>query len=175
VSLPPPLPPSNPYAAPVARVEDFQEGQLVLADRAIRFVAKLVDGLVFGVIAIVAIVAAIALPALEGNDQAQTAVGIACIVVGVAGFVSIVVYNLILLNRSGQTIGKRMLNIRILRSDGSHCELLRIIFARWLPVTLLGAIPLLGYIVQLVDPLMIFRSDQRCLHDLIADTIVVKA
>jgi uncharacterized RDD family membrane protein YckC len=40
-------------------------------------------------------------------------------------------------------------------------------------VSLLGAIPYVGWLVSLVDPLLIFGKDRRCLHDLIADTIVV--
>jgi uncharacterized RDD family membrane protein YckC len=102
----------------------------------------------------------------------------------IAGFVGllfvvvlivVIVINFVLLYRNGQTIGKRMMNIKVVRFDGSRCALSRFIFARWLPVALMGAIPLIGYAVSLVDPLMIFRGDHRCLHDLIADTIVVKA
>lgn len=175
MSLPPPLPPTNPYAAPAARLDDYRGSQLEFADRGIRLVAKIVDGLAFGLIAVIAIVAAIVLPELDGNSQAQGIVGIALLVIGIAAFVGLLVYNLLMLQRYGQTIGKRMFNIRIVRTDGSPCDLVRIIFARWLPVTLLGAIPLFGSIIGLVDPLMIFRNDQRCMHDLIADTIVVKA
>jgi uncharacterized RDD family membrane protein YckC len=68
-----------------------------------------------------------------------------------------------------------MLGIRVVRRDGSHCGLARIFFARYLPVTLLGAVPFVGGLVSLVDALLIFRDDRRCLHDEIADTIVVKA
>ncbi len=173
MSLPPPLPPTNPYAAPAARVVDYQEGQWVLADRGIRLVAKIVDSLIFGLVPGIAIGAAIALPAMS-EKQSQGIVAVVFALIGIAAFLFVVIYNMLLLHRHGQTIGKRLFNIRILRSDGSHCDLLRVIFARWLPVTLLGFIPLIGYVVSLVDPLMIFGNDQRCWHDLLADTIVVK-
>ena len=84
------------------------------------------------------------------------------------------VVNGVLLHKYGQTIAKRMFKIKIVRSDGSRCGLTRVIFARWLPVSLLGAIPYIGIIVSLVNPLLIFRDDYRCLHDHIADTVVVK-
>jgi uncharacterized RDD family membrane protein YckC len=34
-------------------------------------------------------------------------------------------------------------------------------------------IPVVGRLINLVDPLLIFGKERRCLHDLIADTIVV--
>ena len=70
-------------------------------------------------------------------------------------------------------ICKRALDIAIVRTDGSRMGLLRYIFIRVLPVGLLGAIPYVGWLVSLIDPLLIFGKDRRCLHDLIADTIVV--
>ena len=36
-------------------------------------------------------------------------------------------------------------------------------------------VPFVGGLVSLVDALLIFRDDRRCLHDEIADTIVVTA
>ena len=88
---------------------------------------------------------------------------------------AVVVVNLVLLSRNGQTIAKRMFGIKVLRTDGSPCSVLRIIFMRWLPVTLLGMLPIIGYASGLIDALMIFGQQQRCLHDLIADTMVVQA
>ena len=61
------------------------------------------------------------------------------------------------------------------RSSGEPATLGRIFLLRFLPVTLLGAVPLLGNVLTLVDILLIFRDSQKCLHDQFADTIVVKA
>lgn len=172
---PPPLPPVNPYAAPTARVSDVVTQEQELADRGTRFAAAIVDGLLYGG---VAILMAILLPLMVGkNVDANTRSTIAGIVglVFVAGFLTLIIINCVLLHRHGQTIAKRLFRIKIVRSDGSRCGLARVIFLRALPVTLLGAIPLVGYIVSLLDPLLIFREDYRCLHDHIADTIVVKA
>jgi len=72
-------------------------------------------------------------------------------------------------------VGKRALGIRIVRSSGERASLGRIFALRYLPVTLLGAIPYLGPVFSLVDILLIFRDSRQCLHDQIADTIVVKA
>jgi uncharacterized RDD family membrane protein YckC len=43
-----------------------------------------------------------------------------------------------------------------------------------LPMGILGAIPGLGALLSLVNVLMIFGQEQRCLHDLFANTIVVQ-
>jgi uncharacterized RDD family membrane protein YckC len=91
----------------------------------------------------------------------------------------IFVINLIWLYRYGQTIGKRMLSIKIVRSDGSRASLKRIMFLRLLPLSLLSwlldiiEISVLADVLIWVDPLFIFRKDRRCLHDIIADTIVI--
>jgi uncharacterized RDD family membrane protein YckC len=173
MSVPPPLPAHDPYAAPTAVVADPVQGEIVLADRGVRLVAAIVDGLIY--FALLMAVAVLLPMAVEGGGGGGETIAMVVGAAATLGFIAVAVVNILWLHRYGQTIGKRLLGIRIVRGDGSHCSVLRVIFARWLPVGLLGAIPLLGYIVTLVDPLMIFRSDYRCLHDLIADTLVVKA
>ena len=95
---------------------------------------------------------------------------------GLIGFglvIGVFVYNCILLSRNGQTIGKRTLNIKIVRSNGEAVTLSRVIFLRWLPVALMGAIPIIGRFIGLADSLVIFGNEKRCIHDYIADTIVI--
>ena len=80
-----------------------------------------------------------------------------------------------LLHTRGQTIGKMAMKIRIVRSDGSRASLLRLAGVRYFANSLLAVIPFVGWIYGLVDALFIFRDSHKCLHDNIADTIVVKA
>jgi uncharacterized RDD family membrane protein YckC len=61
------------------------------------------------------------------------------------------------------------------RADGSRASLARIFGRRNFVNGLPGSLPFLGYLYQLVDCLMIFGEKQQCIHDMIADTIVVKA
>lgn len=174
MSTPPPLPAHNPYAAPQARLEDAAVAELVLAGRGTRLAAAIVDGLMAGGLGIVAAIAIPAIMPANGGDPNPVLLGVVLLLV-VGGMLALLIVNLLWLHRYGQTIAKRMLGIKVVRTDGGHCDLGRIIVARWLPVTLLGAIPLLGPAVSLTDALFIFRDDRRCLHDLIADTIVVVA
>jgi uncharacterized RDD family membrane protein YckC len=73
--------------------------------------------------------------------------------------------------RNGQTIAKKMLGIKVVRSDGSKASLGRIWWLRNFVNGLLGIIPL----YSLIDALFIFGEQRQCLHDKIADTIVVRA
>jgi len=173
---PPPVPSSNPYATPIARVDDIAHaGQLELADRGVRLAAHLVDGFIISIpMLIVAGIVWLIMGPRTGQEPSTAFLATLGIVVCLMGLIALII-NWTLLHRYGQTIAKRMFKIKVVRVDGSRCELWRFILLRAIPVGFLAAIPFLGYIVQLVDPLMIFRDDRRCLHDLIADTIVVKA
>jgi len=160
----------NPYSAPGARLLEMSQPQGELADRATRLGANLLDGL-FYLIAMIPLFIGAAASGPDGNGALMAA----CLTIGLLALGGLLVWNLRLLHTDGQTVAKRLLGIRILRSDGSRCTLLRIFFARALPVSVLGAIPLVGPLISLTDALMIFRDNRRCLHDEIADTIVVKA
>jgi len=85
------------------------------------------------------------------------------------------IYNIVLVYRYGQTWGKKMMGIRMVRKDGSRMSFARFFWLRGLVYGLCAAIPFVGWIVRLVDKLMIFREGHQCFHDVIADTIVVTA
>jgi len=160
--------PYQPPSTPI--IESFGEDKENLAGRWIRLLANLVDGFIF-LIPMIAL--SFIIPFIESRNDLGifVAIGIALIIFVVA----IVVINLILLYKNGQTMGKRLLSIKIVRTDGSHVGLLRIIFLRFLPTGILSGIPFIGYLFALLDPLLIFQKSRRCLHDLIADTIVIDA
>jgi uncharacterized RDD family membrane protein YckC len=96
---------------------------------------------------------------------------------GISGLliVGLFIYTAVLVHRNGQTIAKKLLNIKVVRTDGSKAGLGRIFWLRNVVIVVLSVIPVLGVLVSLVDPLFIFRDNRRCLHDLIADTKVVRA
>mgnify|MGYP002787798774 FL=1 len=75
----------------------------------------------------------------------------------------------------GWTIGKRLVGIRIVRTDGSRASPARLFWLRMFPLAFGLVIPFVGWLVLLIDALFIFGAAQRCLHDLAADTIVVTA
>ena len=79
------------------------------------------------------------------------------------------------LHAFGGTLGKKIMGLRIVRTDGSRAGFVRLFFGRGAAAVLPALIPLLGGLYALVDLLLIFRESRQCLHDQIADTIVVTA
>ena len=164
----------NPYQAPSAHVEDVNDNEdSELAERGTRLGAVILDSLIFLVPGLFAIIPAML--SMRGNAAEAMGIGATIAVsVGVLGMLVVLVIDLVMLHRSGQTIGKRMLNVKIIRSDGSRAGLTRIFFLRMLVPGLIGGIPFVGFIFTIVDPLFIFQESRRCVHDLIADTVVIK-
>ncbi|MBB5192914.1 putative RDD family membrane protein YckC [Silvimonas terrae] len=166
----------NPYQAPVASLELGVEESGELATRGQRFKAVLVDLLTF---VGCGLIAGIGVP-LQKNGS--TMAGTLFVSLAVLAGVAILIYNLVLMSRNGQTIGKRSIGIRIVRQNGDDCGALRIIFMRALPIALLAGLANIvthtqgaGQLVNLIDVLLIFRASHLCLHDNIADTMVVVA
>ena len=79
------------------------------------------------------------------------------------------------LHAFGGTLGKKLLGLRIVRTDGSRAGFVRLFFGRAGVAVVPAFVPLLGSLWALVDMLVIFRESRQCLHDQIADTIVVTA
>lgn len=73
----------------------------------------------------------------------------------------------------GQTIGKGIMELRIVRKNGTPAERSHIILKRILPLQLIAQLPILGGIFAFVDALCIFRSRHNTIHDDIAETKVI--
>ena len=170
---------ANPYAAPAAVVDDVAAWDAYdlenrKAGRGKRLGAVLLDGVV-NLIWMLPVFwgASMAADVKQGLKPAAPMVGL--MLLGLALLIGVFVINCIMIHRSGQTIGKRALDIAIVRTDGNRVGLARYIFLRVVPIVLISLIPFVGGLINLVDPLLIFGKERRCLHDLIADTIVVDA
>ena len=136
---------------------DGPVSDLLLAGRGTRFVAKVIDiaALIFLVVLVVFFLA-----------LSDTLLVIAMLVLLAYPIVQVV-----LLMQYGQTIGKRLVGIRIvMASTGENGGFVpNVLLRAWLNF-IISIIPLYG----LVDVLFIFREDRRCIHDLIAGTRVVR-
>jgi uncharacterized RDD family membrane protein YckC len=195
--------PADPYAPPGSDVnagvtEGFGEAALP-AERGTRFLAALIDFVIVCVpsVPMMAMGAYIAwhmaaqfrqqplrpedLAILKPENMAllTTAMGVGFLVL-----LAVIVYQWVLISRSGQTIGKRATGIRIVRLDGTPVSfgtgvvlrnwVLKLIAAILSSPVLLPVLPYLGTALLIVDWLFVFREDRRCIHDHIAGTRVVR-
>jgi uncharacterized RDD family membrane protein YckC len=159
---------ANPFAPPQAEVRDVATGP-TLGGRGTRLVAAIVDGLLQG--AVFWGVAKLLPINLFAADAGFAGLAVT-VVLGMAIFLVLQGW---LLVRDGQTIGKKLLGLRIVRSDGSRASGVRLIVQRYGVSFVIAMIPAVGALYSLVDSLLIFRESRKCLHDNIADTIVVTA
>lgn len=78
-----------------------------------------------------------------------------------------------LLATAGQTLGKKMLFMRIVTDDGQLPGFIRAVLVRNWVRGFLCAIPFFGGVFGLLDVLFIFSGSRKCLHDHLAGTRVV--
>lgn len=150
---------------------DNRSCEVQLAKKSTRLLAAMIDLIVF--------TASFTLPFILaswiGGDISSTLktssgmVGVTAVV-----FLLVAPVQLYLLSKHGQTIGKRVIGIKIVREvDNGLPGLVKVCLLRSLVPNLLYGIPYAGAVIWLADMLFIFRDDRRCLHDLIAQTKVV--
>lgn len=165
---------TNPYAPPQAAVLDVDEPRTSTtpADRATRLGAIILDSIIFMGMVYLPLLLTIGL-ATSRRDVSDTAntIAIVGVVLAAAGLVAWSWLTIVYVNRNGQSIAKKITGIKVVRSDGSPAALGRIFWLRNIVNGLLGLIPLYA----VIDALFIFAESRQCLHDKIADTIVVKA
>jgi uncharacterized RDD family membrane protein YckC len=138
----------------------------------IRFVAYMIDGAILSVAAGVAIGVLLSCMAIFGADMADdTVLGIA-VIVGVLLMLPLGWLYEALLTSSprGATFGKRAIGARIVRADGTRLSFGRATARYFLKVIVTPLVPFaIGYL------LAAFTSGKRALHDLMAETLVIKA
>lgn len=166
---------TNPYAPPQAVVLDVADpaAGIELADRSTRLGASILDGLILGLMVYLPIVVGALFDGMAPGDGTGgippgLAIGLALAAVGFGVWLWITIK---FLKANGQSIGKKAVHIKIVRRDGSEVSLARVIWLRNGVNVILGILPFYGFI----DALFIFGNARRCVHDHLADTIVIKA
>ncbi|HIC35962.1 MAG TPA: RDD family protein [Gammaproteobacteria bacterium] len=143
-----------------------------LAGRGRRLGAYLIDSIIAGIV--LAVVAYLNL-GISFADITRDPMTQQMPIAGSIGFLVIfMAINSYLLVTKGQTLGKRMLGIRIVDAvSNGAATAVKLLGLRYVLVLLVMAIPMIGQALGLIDVLFIFRSDRRCVHDLLAGTKVV--
>jgi uncharacterized RDD family membrane protein YckC len=166
----------NPYAPPQATVQDVRDPDTAFdaAGRGARLAAAILDGVIISALIYVPLGIGVSMngrPLLVNAHLNYLAVAGPGTWLPLLGLVAWSWMTIVFVSRNGQSIAKKILGIKVVRSDGSKASLGRIFLLRNVVNTLLGLIPLYG----IVDLLLIFGEARQCSHDKIADTIVVKA
>ena len=180
---PAPIDDRNPYAAPATvRVSRRRERatQAQLAERSTRLGAFLINGVLTALATIPGIVlGSLLFPDVlsQALDESDPASVLTWMLLVYSGVILLCLFQAYLLTRDGQSIGKKLLRIRIVRRDGQPAGFGRVVLARevvnFLISFMFGCVPLVGLAYVLIDALFIFGRERRCLHDLIAGTKVV--
>jgi uncharacterized RDD family membrane protein YckC len=133
-----------------------------LAGRGQRFAAALLDQTVT-----VGVPIAVAAAGYTMGERAFGVLGSFAALLLIAALLA----HILLLSTNGQTVGKWMLNLQIVKaSTGEIPDPVSAIVIRFIVAQMLVAIV---PFYTVIDLLLIFRDDRRCVHDLIAGTEVV--
>ena len=173
-------PPARP-AAPVMPVVEIQS-----AHRSLRLLAALIDGILKTVCYLPISIPLSRLMFEQARNGAQptfvemsrmvAAVFDANVAQALPLLALLLVVQLGLLTRRGQSAGKLLTGLRIVRcADESTAGFVHAFLLRGTVPFMIEQIPVLGLFFWIVDSCFIFRPDQRCLHDLLAGTKVVPA
>lgn len=142
-----------------------------IATRSQRFLASSIDAVPMFVCMMIVIIA-LCIGGASGDDSTTLIAFVVSLLVISPIAIAVIGINCYLVAKSGQTIGKKLCGIKMVRTDGSPLSVARWFFLRSAACSMLSSWT--SGTFGLVDSLFIFRDDNKCLHDMIADTIVVK-
>lgn len=149
-----------------------EENTLYLATRLQRFFASIIDAILIALITM-PLTFFIFGSGIIKNISAVEAIVVTTLI-SMVGVLFFLLINYKYLLNDGQTIGKKVLKIKILNKEGEEAtkqELLK----RYGLYFGIGFLPILGGILSLVNVLFIFGKEKKCGHDYFAKTIVVEA
>ncbi|MGE5473876.1 MAG: RDD family protein [Ignavibacteriales bacterium] len=144
----------------------FQEeqknlNQHELAERWIRLLAKVIDKVLIILIGLLSV-------AIGSFDKS----GNLMLILILIGLLGLLIYQAYLLTVSGQTIGKKMMQIKIVtvKTEENGGFETNFVVRAVVNYFIAAIVPLYG----IIDILFIFSSERRCVHDRLAGTKVIK-
>ncbi len=170
----------GPQPVPGAGADVAAGGAQNLAEPIMRIGARVIDYVLwFFVLFIMALIFVGSIVA-TGNDDVSF---VASFFAGVVGVALITAYETLLVGTRGQTLGKMLLGVKVVRMDGSPPDM-KDAFMRIMPYTVLGVlgaiIPffpgIISVVVALVSLVFLFTDPNRqTVWDKVAKTLVVPA
>lgn len=180
----------NPYSAP--RSVSGRGGKLLqqysprdgaggiarreLAGVGSRILGAIVDGLFYSVFSIIGGVIALVMLGLDGMQEPAMRDLMAFAAISSLLVLIPVVINAVLISKSGQSLGKKLVGTRIIdEQSGIPVGVVQGFLLRSIVFQALLVIPLIGSVIGIVDIIFLFMEGHQTLHDKLAKTIVVKA
>lgn len=160
---------NNVFEAPESDLTIDEEFNREKADRLPRLGAVLIDTVI---IIVLAVPIALFIQVFSGGIYLDSY--LEEVLYGVLSVFVFAIINYKLLVTNGQTIGKKVLKIRIVDEQSGKLASGNALIARYSFYFLVVYIPFIGWLISLVNALFIFGDEKKCIHDKIARTIVVK-
>lgn len=167
---------SNPFSSPASDSGAHDTDDAPLADLGSRFFAKLIDNALVFIPIVLAGVLSVPFAGEPGEDPPPAVLlfmGLALLVVFV-----LQIYQWIQIASVGQSIGKSLLGIKIVKVDGSPVDFISGVLIRiWVPNFAMGVLNqcCMGWVIVLADAIPALQPDRRAIHDHLAGTKVVVA
>ena len=137
-----------------------------------RLLAMIIDSLLLAVVITVPTFLLFFFLGLGAGLGAQRAAGLGSVLLVLGVFVALallpMVYDVVMISKKGATYGKAFRKLSVVRTNGEPVSLGRAL-VRTLVKSFLSGILLIGYLMPL------FTAKKQALHDLLADTIVVRS
>ncbi|MGF1841629.1 RDD family protein [Vibrio clamense] len=153
-------------------MEDVQENQYELASRWSRIGAAIIDSLILSVVMLPLAYFTGGFDGISQNPPVEVPMTYQ-VLMAALGFGLYCVVNWKFLSESGQTVGKKILNIKVVYTDSSQATVQDLVFKRYAFLLFISYIPWIGGLIGIINLLMIFGKQRRALHDRIANTKVI--
>ncbi|OMH28474.1 RDD family protein [Motiliproteus sp. MSK22-1] len=161
------------YAAPQSQLVAETDSSEQLASRWSRLLAALLDGLIIMIVTLPVMYFTGGFDGITNGIEPSVTYNL---VIGALGLAIFILVNGKLLISNGQTLGKKVLGIKIVDLNGDLPGLKQHLLKRYAVYFIPGQIPIAGQLFSFINILFIFGKQKRCIHDYLAGTkVVVKA
>lgn len=153
-------------------MEGISDNPYLLASRWSRLGASIIDSLIMAVFIVPVSYFSGGFDGLSNNPPTEPALSYQ-VIMALLGFGLYCAINWNYLKLNGQTVGKKLLGIKIVHLDGSQPSVNTLVFKRYAFYIFMPYVPLVGAIVSMVGILMVFGKQRRALHDRVVKTKVI--
>jgi len=158
------------YTPPQSVLVDATNDDQTLASRWRRLWASMIDTLTILAISVPAMFFTGAIEDITNGIQPSVGYNLA---IGGLGIIAFITFNGKFLISNGQTIGKKVLGIKIVDLEGNLPSVKSHFLKRYAILFFPGQIPVVGQVFSFINVLFIFGKQKRCIHDYIAGTKVI--